>query len=189
MHLTAVHTVTKEIEQTLGTSINFRLSRIITQDPSYGKYVKSKFDISYLTYDGPDFNWDTVNQILEQVDGITDYNAESYQMMCVDNLSLVPGLFNLSDPDDDLFQQVTNVYKKVTNVYGNRYTSLYSKFQTGAFELVEGHHIRPDDTGKALVSDELADLNDLEVGDSITLSNRAGQLDQAPASDRIGEML
>ena len=30
----SIHAVTREIEQKLGTSINFRLSRIITQDPS-----------------------------------------------------------------------------------------------------------------------------------------------------------
>jgi hypothetical protein len=89
-----IHDVTKEVEQKLGTSINFRLSKIITQDPSYGKHIKSKFGTAYLTYDGPDFNWDTVNQILEQVDGITDYNVENYQIIHADNVSLVPGLFS-----------------------------------------------------------------------------------------------
>ena len=188
----SIHDVTKEVEQTLGTSINFRLSRIVTQDPSFGKHVKSKFGTAYLTYDGPDFNWDTVNQILEQVDGITDYNIEYYQIMYADNLSLVPGLYNADfdngvDPDDPFQQQVSIVYSKVVDVYGNRDTSLYSKFRTGAFELVEGRHIRPDDTGKALISDELADLNDLEVSDSITLNDRAGELGQTPALDQIGD--
>jgi putative ABC transport system permease protein len=184
----SIHAVTREIERKLGTSINFRLSRIITQDPSYGKHVKSKFGTAYLTYDGPDFNWDTVNQILKQVDDITDYNIENYQIMHADNLSLIPGLFNLGDSEEDPFlRQVDDVYKRVVNVYGNRDTSLYSKFRTGAFKIVEGRHIRPDDTGKALISDELADLNDLGVGDSITLSNRAGELNQAPAFDRIGD--
>jgi putative ABC transport system permease protein len=184
----SIHAVTREIEQKLGTSINFRLSRIITQDPSYGKHVKSKFGTAYLTYDGPDFNWDTVNQILDQVDGITDYNIEDHQIMSADNFSLIPGLFNLVEPEDDLFkQQILEINKKVVDVYGNRDTSLYSRFRTGAFKIVEGRHIRPDDTGKALVSDELADLNNLGVGDSITLSDRAGELNQAPAFDRIGD--
>ena len=141
-----------------------------------------------MTYDGPDFNWDTVNQILKQVDDITDYNIENYQIMHADNLSLIPGLFNLGDSEEDPFlRQVDDVYKRVVNVYGNRDTSLYSKFRTGAFKIVEGRHIRPDDTGKALISDELADLNDLGVGDSIKLSGRAGELNQAPAFERIGD--
>ena len=114
----SIHAVTREIERKLGTSINFRLSRIITQDPSYGKHVKSKFGTAYLTYDGPDFNWDTVNQILKQVDDITDYNIENHQIMHADNLSLIPGLFNLGDSEEDPFlRQVDDVYKRVVNVY------------------------------------------------------------------------
>jgi hypothetical protein len=71
----SIHTVTREIKQTHGTSISFRLARFILQDPSSNeKYLKLKFEDSYRTYDGPDFNWDTVHQILEQVDGITDNN-------------------------------------------------------------------------------------------------------------------
>ena len=185
---TSIQNVTKEVEQTLGTSVNFRLSKIVTQDPSFGKQVKSKFGTAYLAYDGPDFNWDTVNQVLDRVDGITDYNLECYQTMYADNLSLIPGLYNLSGDDADPFQQQINeMYKGVVDVYGNRDTSLYSKFRTGAFKLVEGRHIRSDDIGKALISDKLADLNDLKVGDPITLSIRAGEVGQAPVFDRIGD--
>jgi hypothetical protein len=72
----SIHAVTSEIKQTHGTSISFRLARFILKDPSYGKFLKSKFGDSQLTYDGPYFNWDTVHQILEQVDGITDNNME-----------------------------------------------------------------------------------------------------------------
>jgi hypothetical protein len=88
----SIHAVTTEIKQMLGTSINFRLSSIVIQDPSSnGKYLKLKFEDSYRTYDGPDFNWDTVHQILEQVDGITDNNMELFQYVYVDDISLVPG--------------------------------------------------------------------------------------------------
>ena len=187
-----IHDVTKEVEQKLGTSINFRLSKIITQDPSYGKHIKSKFGTAYLTYDGPDFNWDTVNQILEQVDGITDYNVENYQIIHADNVSLVPGLFSYGldeglDDDVPYERQIDELDSKGVYVYGNRDTSLYGKFRTGSFELVDGRHIRPDDTGKALISDVVADLNDLEVGDSITLSSRAGDVGEEPVFDRIGD--
>ena len=187
---TSIHDVTKEVEQTLGTSINFRLSKTVTQDPSYGKYLNSKFGTAYVTYDGPDFNWDTVNQILDQVDGITDYNIENYQIIHADNVSLVPGMYNLfpDDFEDDPVQrQADEIYKGVVNVYGNRDTSLYSKFRTGSFELVEGRHIRPDDTGKALISDVLAERNHLKPGDSLSLSDRAGILNQMPAFERNGK--
>ena len=70
----SIHAVISEIKRTLGTSISFQLDRFITQDSSYGKSLKSKFWDFQLTYDGPDFNWDTVHQILEQLDGISDYN-------------------------------------------------------------------------------------------------------------------
>ena len=186
----SIHDVTKEVERTLGTSISFRLSKIVTQDPSYGKHIKSKFGTSDLTYDGPDFNWNTVNQILEQVDGITNYNIEYYQIVYADHISLVPGLFSAvaAEPEDDLAQrQIDEVNKGVVNVYGNSDTSLYSKFRTGAFELVEGRHIRPDDTGKALISDVLAERNHLKPGDSLSLSDRAGILNQTPAFEQIGD--
>ncbi|MCI1305766.1 MAG: FtsX-like permease family protein [Lachnospiraceae bacterium] len=190
----SIHAVTVEIERTLGTSINFRLADFITQDQSYCKYVKSKFGNSYLTYDGPDFNWDTVNQILKQVDGITDYNIELLQIVHADNISLVPGMYHnmIADGEEDGYdKQFHEVYKGVVNVYGNEDTSLNSKFRTGAFELIEGRHIRPGDTGKALISDELARLNQLKTGDSISLSDRAGILHKTPAFEQNGntEML
>ena len=188
----SIHDVTKEVERTLGTSINFRLSKTVLQDPSYGKYLNSKFGVSYLTYDGPDFNWDSVNQILDQVDGITDYNIEKDQNEYADNFSLVPGMYSYDfdnglDEDDPVERQTDEIYKGVVYVDGNRDTSLYSKFRTGAFELVEGRYIRPDDTGKALISDELAERNHLKPGDSLSLSDYAGILNQEPAFERIGD--
>ena len=59
-------------------------------------------------------------------------------------------------------------------LYGNTDSALYDKFRTGAFELVAGRHIAPEDRKKVLISEQLAEQNQLGLGDTITLSMRAG---------------
>ena len=47
-------------------------------------------------------------------------------------------------------------------------SSLDVKFLNGSYKLEEGRHINPNDSCTALISKELADRNNLSVGDKIT---------------------
>lgn len=185
----SLNAVTKEIEQTLGTSINFKLSESVSQDPSSGTTMTLEDGSTYSVYNGPKLNKDVVNQILDQVDGISDYNIENAEFLYVDNVSLVPGLFEsvmALEEEGSFDQQISKLHTQVVTAYGNEDTSLYNRFRTGAFELVEGRHITHGDKQKALISDEVAKLNNLKVGDKITLSCRAGQLNLERPYDIMG---
>ncbi len=45
---------------------------------------------------------------------------------------------------------------------------MHEYFRTGAFQLIEGRHIQPDDKYAVVISDVLAGRNDLSVGDTFT---------------------
>lgn len=185
----SLNAVTKEIEQTLGTSINFKLSETVSQDQSSGTAMTLEDGSTYSVYNGPKLNKDIVNQILNQVDGISDYNIENAEFVYVDNISLVPGLFKsvmTLEEEGSFDQQISKLHTQVVPAYGNEDTSLYNRFRTGTFELVEGRHITHGDKQKALISDEIAQLNNLKVGDKITLSCRAGQLNLEQPYDIMG---
>jgi ABC-type antimicrobial peptide transport system permease subunit len=55
-------------------------------------------------------------------------------------------------------------------VSANHYSALHPHFQNKEFELIEGKHITPDDENAVLISETLAALNGLSVGDMVTLS-------------------
>ena len=44
-----------------------------------------------------------------------------------------------------------------------------SEFESGRYSLVDGRHIKPEDKYVVMISKELADYNDLSVGDTMTM--------------------
>ncbi len=75
----------------------------------------------------------------------------------------------LDNPLEDMTQNDLNrneLFKKETTSYGCYNSDLHEFFRTGAFELVEGRHIQPDDKNKALISQDVAERNGLKLGDS-----------------------
>ena len=50
-------------------------------------------------------------------------------------------------------------------------SSLDIKFLNGTYKLEEGRHINPDDSCTVLISKELAEQNNLSVGDKITFKS------------------
>ena len=168
----SIGSVTKEVQDALGTSFTFRIPSYIINDASYYKEVNDSSGNAQKWYVGPKLNNDTIQTVLDNVNGISAFNAEMDEFVHVDDIELVPGLFCAG--------QRNKLRMQVTMLYGNSNTELYSEFRSGSFELVEGRHITPDDTYKTLISDELAELNGLKVGDTITLSARAGMSGNYP---------
>ena len=64
----------------------------------------------------------------------------------------------------------------------NRTSELFNYFRTGAFTLLKGRHITSQDSHKIMISDQVAEINGLEVGDKLTLRMRAGA-----EADVVGE--
>ena len=59
------------------------------------------------------------------------------------------------------------ILTKENRLWGYNKSELNSNFRTNTFELIEGRHITEKDCGKVLISDTLAEMNSLCIGDFI----------------------
>lgn len=91
--------------------------------------------------------------------GIKAYNGQDIRYMLAEELELEPGRFT-SEGDKKA---------KLARVLGNTDTSLNEYFVLEYFKLTQGRHITPEDHGKALISQELAERNGLSVGDRFSM--------------------
>lgn len=195
----SIGTVTHEIQQTLGTSFIVRMHVSLTHHPANLEDVTEPDGTTRKVYTGPKLDDNTIDQIM-QIDGITTYNADNYLEAYphLDDLQLVPGMWNLDlqdraahpedyADDERITEEYATMRSRATMLYGNSDTSLAAKFRTGAFELVEGRHIRPEDRHVVLLSDKLAELNDLKIGDTISMTARDGGVFTGNALSVLGE--
>ena len=195
----SIGTVTKEVQDRLGTGFVVRMHVSLTHHPANLEDVTEPDGTTRKVYTGPHLDDNTIDQIM-QIGGITSYNADNYLEAYphLDDLQLVPGMWNLDlqnraetpedyADDDRITTEYATMRSRATMIYGNSDTSLAAKFRTGTFELVEGRHIRPEDRHVVLLSDKLAELNDLEVGDTITMTARDGGVFTPSALTVLGE--
>ena len=95
-----------------------------------------------------------IRQIMEK-GNIKYYNGRNSGY--AKGLQFIPGAYHT---DENNMGQVS----------ANNYTALHSNFQEKVLELIEGRHITPNDENVVLISETLALLNSLSVGDMVTLS-------------------
>lgn len=191
----SINTVTKEVERSLGTSITLKLSSATQTEGFHQDYtidVMFKDGNSYRCYNGPPLTEDTIRQVLEGVDGFISYNADDDTYCHLDGLKLIPGLWDTAKRKElwDRLNtpEVVEMYTRQTTVFGNTDSSLYSEFRSGSFSLVEGRHlVSEQDQGKVLISDELAKLNGLKIGDTLDVSVRSGFVGARPPLEYWGE--
>ena len=105
-------------------------------------------------YVGPRVDQQMVDQIMQQVDGISSYEADNYTFACVDGIKLIEGGYAsaLADelermredpewdekrPDQMLDDEEYRLMTRMTTVYASSNTELFSYFRTGAFTLIE----------------------------------------------------
>lgn len=174
----------KEVEQRMGTSFVMKLpSHTNSYDSIYTTTYETKYDfIPGTSYIGPPLDESVIEAVME-VDGVTEYNADVYSYVHLDDAELIPGGWadGLDDEEyDPEWRPVEIMYSGVTEIHCNTNTALSTQFRTGSFSLVEGRHITSEDTYKTLISQELAELNGLRIGDTITFSSRLGMMGKAP---------
>lgn len=102
-----------------------------------------------------------VNKI-SKIDGVKNYDGV-IQGAGLDfkELSYIEPTKNVVQYEDDY------KYKNLFPVEAHTSTELDTKFKSKAFKLVEGRHIVETDKNKAIISKELAEKNNLKVGDVI----------------------
>ena len=111
------------------------------------------------------YNGDLITQeiadAIGKVDGVADYNSEdtaAYYGAGV-NFKYLPAAFGLN------YTQ----YGEASSYTATLSSEKCSNFQSGKYKLVDGRHIKPDDKHTCLLSKELADYNNLSVGDKVKM--------------------
>ena len=104
-------------------------------------------------YSTQEFMTDDMIKEIAAVDGIAGYDA---------SLITLPRFFN---DKGEAFVTVENFSYYCYGSYSSQYHEL---FLSGRFELVEGKHITDDMSNGVIISKELADRNNLKVGDTVT---------------------
>ena len=202
----SIDKVTKEVQRQLGTSFTIKIPQLDSENSDYYEPVSLYNGQIIKSYNGPMLNRDLAKQIL-QVDGVIDYNGELKEWVCADHIKLISGMSEaiyqstISRPEQleytlELEEKgeigsfsYTEIRRTDTIIYGNTDSSLYDKFRTGAFDLVEGRHITSEDKQKTLISDELAKQNDLKIGDTIHISVRGTHMmDYQDPKKILGEL-
>ncbi len=115
---------------------------------------------------------------VSRLQGVSSCNGLDLAFMYVEDIQLVPGRLSAEgDPEASLAQVIGN-----TNSGENEY------FTLGMFRLTEGRQIEKTDERRAVISEELAKLNGLSVGDSIKLrpSGAEGQVFDSGVAEIIG---
>ena len=129
------------------------------------KALKCGFTVNAKTLEkGLDEN--IVNQILN-IDGITDsYNLRSYTVS------------EYRDTNENKLKTRNDVglkvYENAGRVVGDRYSEKDSYFTDEGFKLINGEHITLDKKQVALVHEDFANRNNLDIGDYIVLKNIEG---------------
>lgn len=102
-------------------------------------------------YSTQEFMTEDMIQQIAAVDGVAGYDA---------TLITLPRIFN--NEGKELAHENYSFYN-----YGSYNSQYHELFLSGRFELVEGSHITDDMTNGIMISRELADWNDLKVGDTL----------------------
>lgn len=149
----AVQQGTKQIKETVGASVRMEID--MNNQNNFGPAEDLGNGASGYTYYGDRITEKIINSIAE-LPNVVSYNAkiEDAYWGLPENFEPIPGMVNapgLSIP-----------YTAILD------SSLDVKFLNGSYKLEEGRHINPNDSCTALISKELADRNNLSVGDKIT---------------------
>lgn len=130
---------TEEVRGTTGASFT------VERDISTGGWTSG--------YSTQEFMTDDMIKEIAAVDGIAGYDA---------SLITLPRFFN---DKGEAFVTVENFSYYCYGSYNSQYHEL---FLSGRFELVEGKYITDDMSNGVIISKELADRNNLKVGDTVT---------------------
>lgn len=147
----AVEQGTKQIKETVGASVRIELDT--NNQANYGSAEDFGNGASGYTYNG-DFITEKIVDKISKLENVIGYNAKSSE-----GYWGVPKSF--SPFPAMVTEGLATPYQAVLN------SSLDTRFLNGTYKLKEGRHIKADDSYVALISKELADKNNLSVGDTI----------------------
>lgn len=152
----AVQQGTKQIKETVGASVRMEIDT--NNQNNFGAAEDFGNGASGYTYQG-DFITEKIIASISKLPDVVSYNAKSSEGYwgIPKNFEIFPAMVNAPD--------LATPYPAVLD------SSLDIKFLNGTYKLEEGRHIKPEDSYVALLPKELADKNNLSVGDKITFQD------------------
>jgi len=155
--LTASSEASLELRQAVGGAIKIDLDQSNSRNwnctPANGGYYKE--------YTGKVLTDEVIESALD-IEGVTGYNGLSDTSVEAVDYQFVSGNIGWND----------SVTLPATNFSEN-----YNFFSRGSFELIEGRHFTDEDKNVCIISNTLADLNNLKVGDKIHMRRTYGVYD------------
>ncbi|RDU22486.1 ABC transporter permease [Anaerosacchariphilus polymeriproducens] len=155
------------LRETIGGS--FKIEAVYNkEDPSVWEIRQED---GTMQYTGPQVDDELIEKVTK-IEGIKFYNAVFTWELYTDDLELFHGLFTYVNQIEEEKERGAEMLEKTTSFIGNTNTENSSYFRNGSFDLVEGTHIREGDLYKVLISKNLAEYNNLKIGDAFTVSLR-----------------
>ena len=169
-----------EIEKTYGSSFHL----VQTRDSNNASLWEERNfggGLSLRVYIGP---YITMNmaEMVANLEGIEHWEPYLDTRVRPYKYTLIPGYnawarqYITDYPESNLAKSWTNLNemanqsrRSITYEYPVRDSMYYSEFLNGSFILKEGRHIRPDDSHVAIISKTFADLNHLNIGDTLVI--------------------
>jgi len=139
------------LRQSVGGSIKLELDKDNRQNWTYQQGVGG----TLVGYTGTPITDEDIEKVMS-VKGIHSYNGVGDGSVFAMDFSFISG-FSFGPGSD---------YSRLPSVSNSEY---FNYFRRGAFKLVEGRHITPEDDHAVLISTALAERNGLKLGDTITV--------------------
>ena len=139
------------LRQSVGGSIKLELDRDNRQNWTYQQGVGG----TLVGYTGTPITDADIEKVMS-VKGIRSYNGVGDGSVFAMDFFFISG-FSFGPGSD---------YSRLPSVSNSEY---FNYFRRGAFKLVEGRHITPEDDHAVLISTALAERNGLKLGDTITV--------------------
>ena len=149
--LRATQDAALSLRQSIGGSIKLELDESNSKNWTYQQGVGGVM----VGYVGTPITDADIEKVMS-VDGVHSYNGVGDGSVFAIDFSFISG-FSFGAGSD---------YSRLPSVSNSEY---FNYFRRGAFKLVEGRHITPEDDHSVLISTALADRNGLKLGDTITV--------------------
>lgn len=150
-NLTAADQSALSLRQSVGGSIKLELDKDNRQNWTYQQGVGG----TLVGYTGTPITDADIEKVMS-VKGIHSYNGVGDGSVFAMDFSFISG-FSFGPGSD---------YSRLPSVSNSEY---FNYFRRGAFKLVEGRHITPEDDHAVLISTALAERNGLKLDDTITV--------------------
>ncbi len=166
----------KEVEKKYGASFMMLLYRDKSKPELWEeREVEGVGTLNY--YIGPGIDEEMMDYILDEVEGVTDYEGGVDYSVLLCDYDLIPGYYESSyeyellhpNPNAMFSVEDTQNLRFQTRCQAMRKSEHFEEFRNGNFKLTEGRHITPKDEHVVMISKEFAQRNGLKLGDSFKI--------------------